>query len=349
MSVRVGSIVLPTRQGIGWLAKRFFDAGVITDVMAFRGNGRKSHLKEWYPPGTVELVGRPFDGPDVEAFVGRIDVLLQFETVWDHSFFRFCRGRGVKTVVVPNHEWLMVSPPFRPDAYIAPSLLDQQYLPGSPFLEIPVEGGTWRQRTRAVRFLHGAGNLGVRFHKGTPEILAALRLCRTSVDFTIRAQDVPLFNRVLAQAGWPAEAERIDLPGGGTLTLQRGDGEHAELYAHHDVFVMAEKYNGLSLPLREARAAGMLVVTSSRFPMNTWLPREPLIPVHRLYEARVSGAYLPYQEAEVRPEDIAATIDRLNGSCIEQYSREGRAWAEEMSWERWRPKWKATLEEVARS
>ena len=40
------------------------------------------------------------------------------------------------------------------------------------------------------------------------------------------------------------------------------------------MFVFPEKFNGLSLPLQEARAAGMLVLATDRFPMNTWLPRE---------------------------------------------------------------------------
>ena len=87
----------------------------------------------------------------------------------------------------------------------------------------------------------------------------------------------------------------------------------------------------------------MLVMTSDRFPMNTWLPREPLIPVEKYTVASISGAYKEFQEATVRPEDIAAKIDQVYDMDITEYSRSGKAWAEENSWELLKPRWVEAL------
>ncbi len=265
--MRVGTIGYATEQGIGYLPKWFYDAGLITDVMVFRHGSRQTHL-EWYPEGTVELVGRPFNGPVVEAFIKSVEVMLFFETPFDWTVIDLCKRLGTKTVIVPMYECTPERVPWQPDAWFCPSLLDQRdYFKGSPFVPIPVpQDTTWHQRKTATRWLHNAGNLGLRGHKGTLEILKAVKHV-SSRDFrlTVRAQDVNALRGVIAQV---PDVERDP-----RVVVQYGDTPREMLFGpEHDVFVMAEKYNGLSLPLMEARASGMLVVTSDRFPTNTWLP-----------------------------------------------------------------------------
>jgi hypothetical protein len=77
----------------------------------------------------------------------------------------------------------------------------------------------------------------------------------------------------------------------------------------------------------------MLVIASDRYPMNTWLPREPLIPVAGYDTAAHFG--IEVERAVLRAEDIAAAIDRWYDADITDYSRQGRKWAQENSWERW--------------
>lgn len=334
--MRVGTICYATRQGIGLLAKWFRDAGVITDAMVFRHGSRPSHL-EWHP-GAVELVQRPFDGPDVEAFVESIDVLLQFETPFDWSFIPFCQARGVKVIVVPMHEWWPKTPHAMPDAFICVSALDQQYFPHSPFLEVPVPPDiVWTRRTKARRWLHSAGNLGWHGHKGTEEILRAWQLVKSDATLTVRAQDSAALSKVLQRVG--------PLPQSVTFESDEGR-ERSDIYGpEHDCFIFAEKYNGLSLPLREAWASGILTMTSDRFPMNTWLPKEPLIPVSGYFENSVSGAYLPYEQAVIDPVTIAAHVDAWHDRGIMEFSEAGREWAERTSWANWRQRW---LDEIAK-
>ncbi len=339
--MRIGSIGYATEQGIGHLMKWFYDAGVITDVMVFRHGSRQSHM-EWYPPGTRELVGRPFTGPDVEEFILSVDVMLFFETPFDWAVIDLCKRLGVKIVIVPMYECTPQRVPHQPDAWFCPSLLDQRdYFKRSPFVPIPVPPDVqWTQRTRAVNFLHNAGNLGLRGHKGTLEILKAVQHVKSQeFRLVVRAQDVTSLRAVINQVPSVERDPRV--------TIQYGDTPREMLFSpDHDVFIMAEKYNGLSLPLMEARAAGMLVVTSDRFPTNTWLPTWPLIPVKEYSRHRVGGPYNEYDEARVTPEAIAETIDKLVGADTAEYSLDGKKWAEETSWKRLKPVWLEELRKV---
>ncbi len=220
---RVGTIAFATRQGIGWLPKWFRDNGVIQETMVFRHGSRKSHAVEWYGLSD-ELVGRPFNGPLIDEFLDRIEVLLFFETPFDWTFLDYARKRGVKSAIVVMHECCPERRPFEPDLWICPSLLDQRdYCPTSPFLEVPVTLGTWRQRTTATRWLHNGANLGLRHHKGTPEILRAMHLLTTRVDMTIRAQDESGLASIMRVAGWDPMQSVHELPCGGRMEVITGD------------------------------------------------------------------------------------------------------------------------------
>src|SRR3990167_4173649 len=189
--MRIGTVCYATRQGLGWLAKWFYDAGVITDVMVFRhphGN-RPSHM-EWYPEGTIELTKRPFIGKQIERWLDDLQVVLFFETPFDWQFAKRCHERGVKTAIIPMYEWFLQSPPHRFDKFINPSLLDQDYFTQGEFIPIPTpQRLVQEKRTRAIKFLHSGGNLGCRGHKGTLELVRAMKYVKSNLSLTIRSQD----------------------------------------------------------------------------------------------------------------------------------------------------------------
>ena len=68
---RIGAIVLATDQGLGYLAKAFYDNGLITDVYVWPHSSRKPHY-EWYPI-RVSIVDDLLE----------CDSLLFFEEVFD--------------------------------------------------------------------------------------------------------------------------------------------------------------------------------------------------------------------------------------------------------------------------
>lgn len=337
--MRVGSVAYSTRQGLGWLAKWFYDAGIITDIMLYKHpNGRPSH-KEWYPAGTIELTRKPFVGEYIERFMDDLDIMLFFETPHDWKFADRCRERGLKTVIIPMHEWFLEDPPHQFDLFINPSLLDQMYFQHGVYIPIPVPKEiVWQERKTALKFLHSSGNIGCREHKGTRELLQAMQYVKSPIELTVRSQDKAGLERIIKQVPGVANDSRI--------TFDTSDIPWEDLYKGFDVMVTPEKFNGLSLPLQEAFASGLMVITTDRYPTNKWLPIEPLIPFSKSQKARTMGGHLEFNEALVDPQDIAATIDRWYGADITSFSLQGRAYAERNSWEVLKPVYLATLESL---
>lgn len=317
--MRCGTLCYATDSGLGILAKAFVDNGVVTDALVVRHGHHTTH-DGWYPESSQLTDLRNNRQREMaKAFCLSVDVMLFFETPFLWELIPFCRDNGIRTVLMPMHECMPQELPYQPDRFICPSLLDLRCFPDrSVFIPVPVDV-PWRLRTKAEVFVHNAGHGGLRGRNGTVELLEALPLLRSPAKIIIRSQSdlkrKNVFNR-----------------GPGLVELQHGTKPYSELWNEADVFVFSEKFNGLSLPLQEARAAGMLVMATDRFPMNEWLPREPLIPVSETHVSRVGPAYREFDEAVIDPVDIADKIDSWYGRDISDYSQTGKAWAESMSW-----------------
>jgi hypothetical protein len=337
MTLRVGSLVFATEQGIGILAKSFYGHGIINEVMVVRHSKHPNHF-DWYPRARqITDLRSSGQQAEIREFVRGLDVFLAVETPFDWSLFPFAKEHGVRTALIPMYECCpeRMLPLIRQsvDVVLCPSLLDLQYFPGGVFLPVPV-GIPWRQRERAEVFVHNGGHLGLRGRNGTRELIDALEFIESPAQIIIRTQE-----------SLPRDVEekcarlssRVD------VSLSKGTFPHEKLLDGADVCLRPEKFNGLSLPLQEARAAGLLCMTTDRFPMNTWLPREPLIPVANYQRAKVGPPYLAFDEAVIDPRQIAAKIDEWYGRDIRAESLAGKAWAEGMSWEKLGPLWREAL------
>lgn len=330
--MRVGSLVFATDQGLGYLAKNFYDHGIVTDVMVVR-HGRRHEHAEWFPNAQriTDLYSQE-QYADMRAFCAKMDIMLFFETPFRWELLDWCKECKTKTVLVPMHECMPRTLPAFPDFMLCPSLLDLRYAQvsllfghvNSKFLPIPVEV-PWRKRTRAEVFVHNAGNGGLRGRNGTKELMHAMPFVKSPIKLILRSQE----GRYVTDD--PRVEHRV------------GCAPFDALWEEGDCFIFPEKFNGLSLPLQEARAAGMLVMATDRFPMNTWLPREPLISVSDVRRASVGGNCIEFDEAIIEPRDIAAKIDEWHGKDISEYSEAGGAWAEDNSWTVLGPKYQELL------
>lgn len=309
--MKVGSVVLATDQGLGYLAREFFKHGIIQKVFIKNHSSRKNHY-EWYP--AAARMQNEFE------LIQECDTLLFFEEVWDWKVIVEARKRGVKTVLMPMYECTRNPLPYQPDVIISPSLLDQQYYPDSEFIPVPVEA-PWRLREKAEVFVHNAGNGGIGGRNGTKELLEAMKYVKSPIKLIVRSQ-VPL-------GMIPAHAQIDD-------RIEFRVGQFDDIWSEGDVFVFPEKFNGLSLPLQEAYASGMLVMAGNRFPINTWLPNEPLIPVDHYSKQRIS---VEFDSAIYHPFTIALKIDDWFGKDISEFSERGKVWAEENSWEKLKEKY----------
>lgn len=117
MATKVGAVVLATEQGLGYLAKDFYDHGIINKVFIQPHSSRKNH-PEWYK--------------DEDRFIAIDDLLtcntiLFFETPFDWKLIPRAREKGVKTVLIPMYECTNDPLPYFPDLLICPSALDYKF------------------------------------------------------------------------------------------------------------------------------------------------------------------------------------------------------------------------------
>lgn len=304
-----GSIVLATDQGLGYLANSFYDHGLIDKVFIQPHSSRESH-PEWYREG--DIVRNPED-------LLQCDSLLFFEEVFHWSIIPKAREKGVKTVLMPMYECTRNPLPYQPDQIIVPSLLDLEYYPGAEFIPVPVEV-PWKLRTKAEVFVHNAGNGGIGGRNGTKELLEAIKLVQSPIKLIVRSQ---------------RQIEAVDDP-----RIEYRVGTFDNIWDEGDVFVFPERFNGLSLPLQEAFASGMAVIAGDRHPINTWLPKEPLIPVGNYFEEVIAR---PFQSARYTHQAIANAIDSLYNQDITRFSLAGKQFAEKNSWKQLKGAYEAVL------
>lgn len=301
---KVGSIVYATNQGLGILAKDFYDNGVLDTVLVQNHSSYESH-PEWYP----NRVGSE------DELLSQIDTLLLFETPFNWKIIPKAREMGIKVILMPMYECTPYPLPYSPDLLLCPSELDFDHYArvgerSLALITVPVDV-KWKLRKKARIFVHNAGNGGLGFRNGTPELIEAMKYVKSPIKLIIRTQ----------RHDFKCNDPRVE--------IRRGTVPYNELWNEGDVFIFPEKFNGLSLPLQEAFASGMLVMCGDRFPMNTWLPNEPLIPVKGYKKERIS---VEFDSAIYDPKEIAKTIDSWYDKDIIKYSEMGREWGEANSW-----------------
>lgn len=309
-SYKVGAVVLATEQGLGYLAKSFYDNGVVDVVYIHPHTTRENHY-EWY-----------------ENKVSNIDDLLEcdtilfFEECFDWKLIVRAREKGVKTVLMVMYECTRSPLPYSPDVILCPSLLDLQYYREGRGVTVPVDI-RWKLRTKALLFVHNAGNGGLGGRNGTKELLDAMQYVKSPIKLIIRSQ-VPI--------------QQI-----ADNRIEYRIGNFDDIWEEGDVFVFPEKFNGLSLPLQEAFASGMAVMCGDRFPMNTWLPNDILIPVSEYKKEKIS---VEFESAVIRPQDIARCIDSIYNKDITSYSLQGKLFNNNNSWTKWKEKYIELLRTV---
>ncbi len=327
MQIRIGSTGYATYQGLGILLKDFYDNGLITDVLTVRHWKHNNHV--WYRGPSTNL--NRFSRKIQFDFVKSMDLMFFFETPFDLEVIPFCQRIGTKTILMPMYECTPNDPRIdMVNEVINPSLLDQKYYPSGTFIPVPIPRWIeWKERKQAKVFVHNTGHVGLNGRNGTYELLQAMKYVKSPIKLIVRSQETPLKTTVDCEIDPRVEVRFGTFP-------------REELYDEGDVFIFPEKYNGLSLPLQEAKASGMLVMCCDRFPMNTWNNSDHLIPVaeYRNVSANMSREV---EYAIPSPRDIAATIDKWYAKDIRSISREGDVFKRSYSWDKLMPFYKSRI------
>lgn len=296
----IGSIVLATNQGLGYLAKAFYDNGIIDLVEVKQHTTRENNYK-WYP-GHVNR----------ETLLDKCDTLIFFETPFDWKVIVQAREKGIKTILIPMYECTRYPFPYQPDEIWCPSDLDYKFYTEKgevcKKIQIPVDA-KWKLREKARVFVHNAGNGGLGGRNGTQELLQAMQYVKSPIKLIVRSQ---------------VDIKKVIDP-----RIEYVNGTRDNIWEEGDVFVFPEKFNGLSLPLQEAFASGFLVMATNRFPNYTYLRKEPLIPVQKYIKEKIA---VEFDVAIIDPREIAKKIDEFYNKDITDFSLSGKKYNEKNNW-----------------
>lgn len=336
--MKIGSIVLSTNQGLGYLAYDFYKNNFLDHVLVKRSHRMKNNYSR-YPKSSIigprkSDFADQFENKDIAIiidFLSKIDILFLFEVPFYNCIYSLCKEMNVKVVIMPMYE--STPYPTLADLYICPSKLDLKYYkkmyPNTPsiFLPVPVPNEiVWRERKKAKTFVHNTGNGGVLGRNGTKELIESMKFVKSPIKLILRSQK-PDFD--------------ISDP---RILYEKGTEKFCNLYKEGDVFIFPEKFNGLSLPLQESYASGMLVMTTERFPNTDWLPNEPLIKTSSQEIINMNGIQL--EKSVLDPKDIANSIDTWYNKDIKKYSELGKEWGELNSWKRLKQKYLKIMGEI---
>ena len=294
-----GAVIYAVESGLGRQAKQFFDHGIFSEILIQSHSHFTNHY-EWYPDRV-----KTFD-----ELLNKCKEIWFFETPFEWKYIIRAREKGVKTVLFAMYECTHNPLPYFPDVILGGSVMEKEVF-GAKVLTVPVEM-KWIKHSRTRVFIHNAGHLGLGGRNGTRELIDALKWVKSPIKMIIRSQ-------VSITCNDPRVEVRV------------GDFPYETLFNEGDVFVYPDKFGGSCLPLQEAYASGMLVMASDRYPTNTWLPKEPLIPIKGYRKEKI---FKEFNSAIVDPKDIAKTIDEWYDKDIEKYSFMGKKWGQDNSWKK---------------
>jgi len=233
------------------------------------------------------------DAPEarVKEVLQGLQGIMFFERAgWHPDLLRCARELGVATVGVPNWEW------FRSEDE-AWNYCDLFACPNEMALN--------------------AGLVDADDRKGTRDTIESFR--RT------RLKEIRLIVRLQKEVPLPDADDRIDVRVGNVES-------HADLYRDGDVAIQPSKMEGIGFGILEAVCAGLPVITTDYPPMNEYVLQPELRVQTRWWNRRafptpwVKQAHLRLP----RRGDLVRRIERCAEHDMAEFSRQNRAWAEEV-------------------
>lgn len=289
----------------------------------------ENHVYQTFPERYAEFDTKKFDAPidhsTLDWFLKDIDVLFTIETPYYWPIITECRKRGIKTVLYTMYEMTPDPIPLHFDLYLCPSKLDYDVMP-SPKVYLPVplaiDRLLWKKREQAVNFIHSASHGGVNGRKGTKLLLDAIPLVKNpNVRFTI-----------YSWKPFTTDDKRVTIE---VVNFKN----YWQMWREGDVLVYPQDYNGICLPIVEAMASGMGVITTDIYPFNEYMPKELLFAPDSMYRTRASARCMETDAARISPQAIATKIDEYALQDISSFSEYGRRYALEHSWDVLLPKY----------
>jgi len=336
--MKIGLIARACNSGLGSLSREFADHLNPKKVL-ITSNGVFKTFPERYARFETQIArpGLPFMDGEKDWLVKDIDVLLSIETFYDWSIIAHCRRAGIKTALITMCEMTPELLPRNPDLFLCPSKLDydifkrfgiqRQYIP----IPLNTEKLVWRRRAKAEVFIHSASHGGMNNRKGTHLLIEAMKYVRSPISLIIYS--------------WiPFECDDSRVK----IRLQNFE-NYWQVWKEGDVLAYPQDYNGICLPIVEAMASGLGVITTDIYPFNEYMPKELLFKPKEMYRTRAQFGAIEMDAAKIDPHDIAVKIDEVYGMDLGKFSDYGKKWAYKNSWEILLPQYKDALQKLCQS
>lgn len=330
---KIGMIARMDNSGLGtlsWeLARHLRPAKVLLVE-----HDKHTNFPERYADFDTQVIQR--HSPDkIDWITDNVDILFSCETFYDWNFIKIARRKNVKTVLYTMFEMSPKRFPLMPDVLLCPSKLDydtfKNYTTRVEYLPVPVATDKllWQKRTKAKTFIHSASHTGMNFRKGTKILLDAIPLVKADVKFKIFT-----WHDVFKTLDKRVEIKVVNFK------------NYWQLWREGDVLVYPQDYNGICLPIIEAMACGLGVITTDIYPFNEYFPKPLMFKPESFYKTSAGYNLIQVQAAKITPKSIARKIDEWANKDISEFSEYGRDWAQANSWDKLLPQYKALFESI---
>lgn len=165
---------------------------------------------------------------------------------------------------------------------------------------------------------------------GTELLKMAIPHCRERWTLLVQGPESPsnpeTVGSVLVRAAGPAPREYPDLYGPPVQAL-----------------VLPRRYGGLSLPMQEAAACGLPVVTTNLAPQDEWVHPHTMVEAGDYNTATMKGGQVPVHRCS--PERLAAVLDCLvaDPPLAREAAAASRAHGEALAWTVWADRYREAL------
>lgn len=276
--MRVGLIARADNTGLGIQSKEFYDhigctKALVIDMTEMSGSDVIKPFIDRYTGQRVYRLPKGFKLTGgipkviIDEFLNDLDIVFAIETAYDYNIFTEAKKRGIKTVLQLNYEFLdypnNITPP---DLFLAPSMWYWDQIPEpKKFLTAPVDTNKFQIQRKENTFLHIVGRPAFNDRNGTFILMEALKYVKNKITLNLRSQQAVAFRSRNRNVTFKMDYSNKQ--------------NYWENYVDTGgVLIIPRKFGGLCLPIHEALACGMPVITTNCPPNNTWLPNEWLVP-----------------------------------------------------------------------
>ena len=335
--MRLGLIGRADDGGLGNLLAEFArhlrpDRVVIMDLGEF---GRSAvHLDRYEGLDYRVCHGTALDLDSMDWLLDGCDVLYTAETSYNDALWSRAREKGVVTVLHAMPE--LFSPPHKPDVLWLPTHWEQSRFSGIAHEIVPVpiamDRFTKTKRKSCRTFVH-VGAPAMRDRNGTEIVLGALKHVQHPCKVVMRGLAFNLVGpegvvEIECCSGYPDDYWDIWPPDA-------------------DVLLLPRRYAGLSLPMQEALAQGIPIISLDLEPQRSW-PGVMTIPTQgRPQRAAMAGGQFEIHDGSALNLAVAMDVLMADDGRVAELSKAALDYAWSISWERQLDGYRSRFEALA--